>query len=116
MSSLRFNVTSSQPLRLHVDQGLKRHGYPWVPTEQGPGGPCQVDPTCQKPRRPASGPGDLILNPGDLGRPQATLSRLWKTCRACGASFSPESRCGAASRSVDRGIPFVIMKDDLPNL
>jgi hypothetical protein len=45
MSSLRFNMTSSQPLRLHVDRGLERHGYPWVPTDQGPRDPCQVDPT-----------------------------------------------------------------------
>jgi hypothetical protein len=33
MSSLHFNMTSSQPLRLHVDRGLERHGYPWVPTD-----------------------------------------------------------------------------------
>jgi hypothetical protein len=45
-SLLRFDVTSFLPLRLHVDRGLVRHGYPWVPTDQGPRGPCQVDPTC----------------------------------------------------------------------
>jgi hypothetical protein len=50
MSSLRFNMTSSHRLRLHVNRGLERHGYPWVSTDQGPRGPCQVDPTCQKPR------------------------------------------------------------------
>jgi hypothetical protein len=27
--------TSPQPLRLHIDRGLERHGYPWVPTDQG---------------------------------------------------------------------------------
>jgi hypothetical protein len=47
----------------------ERHGYKWVPTDQGPGGPYQVDPTCQKSHQPASGLGDLIHNPGDLGRP-----------------------------------------------
>jgi hypothetical protein len=91
-SSLRINVTSFPSLRLHVDRGLERHGYLWVPTDQGPRGPCLVDPTCQKPRRPASGPGDLIHNPGDLGRPRTTSSRLRKTCQACDASFSARSR------------------------
>jgi hypothetical protein len=75
-----------------------------------------VDPTSQKPRRLASGPRDLIHNPDDLRRTRATSSRIQKTCRACCASFSPESQCDAASRSVDRGIPSVIMEDDLPNL
>jgi hypothetical protein len=116
MFSLRFSMTSSQPLCLHVDRGLERHGYPWVPTDQGPGGPCQVDSTCQKPHRPASGPRDLIHNPGNLGRPRANLSESWKTCRACGTSFSPRSRHDAASRSADRGIHPVITEDDLPNL
>jgi hypothetical protein len=110
MSSLRIDMTSSQPLRLHVDRGLERHGYPWVPTDQGPGGPCQVDPMCQKLDR------DLIHNPDDLGRPRTTSSRLGKTCRACGASFSPRSRCGAASRYEDRGSLSVIIEGNLPNL
>jgi hypothetical protein len=91
-----------------------RHGYPWVPTDQGPRGPCQVDPTCQKPCRLVSGPRDLILNLGDLGRPWTTLSRLQKTCRACEASFSLDHGGGAASRSKDRGILSVIMEGDLP--
>jgi hypothetical protein len=47
-SSPYFDMTSFLPLRLHVDRGLVRHGYPWVPIDQGPRGPCQVDPTCQK--------------------------------------------------------------------
>jgi hypothetical protein len=34
-----LNMTSSQLLRLHVDQRLERHGYLWVPTDQGPRGP-----------------------------------------------------------------------------
>jgi hypothetical protein len=105
-------VSAASPTRR---SGLERHGYPWVPTDQDPRGPCQVDPTCQKPRRPASGPGDLIHNPSDLGIPQMTSSRLRKTCRACGASFSPRSRCGA-TRSEDRGILSVIMEGNLPNL
>jgi hypothetical protein len=37
------------PNRKPARPPLQRHGYPWVPTDQGPGGPCQVDPTCQKP-------------------------------------------------------------------
>jgi hypothetical protein len=114
MSSLRFDVTSSLPLRLYVDRGLVRHGYPWVPTDQGLKGPCHVDPTCQKPYRPASGARDLIQNPSDTGRPWTTLSRSWKTCRACGARFSLDHSGGAASRPKDRGILSVITKGDLP--
>jgi hypothetical protein len=91
-----------------------RHGYPRVPTDQGPRGPCQVDPTCQKPCRPASGPRDLIHNPGGLGRHWTTLSRLRKTCRACGASFSIGHGGSAANRSKDRGILSVITEGDLP--
>jgi hypothetical protein len=116
MSSLCFNMTSSQPLCLHVNRGLERHGYPWIPTDQGPRGPCQVDPTCQKTHRPVSGSRDLIHNPGGLGRPRATSSRSWKTCQACGTSFSPRSRRGAANRFVDRGIRPVITEYDLANL
>jgi hypothetical protein len=116
MSSLRFNVTLPKPLRLHVDRGLERHGYPWVPTDQRLGCPYQVDPTCQKPRRPASGPRDLIHNPDDLGRPQATSSRLRNTYRACGASFSPRLEHDATSRSANHEIPSVITEDDLSDL
>jgi hypothetical protein len=112
-SSLRIDVTSSPPLCLHVDRGLERHGYPWVPT-QGPRGPCQVDSTCQKPCRHVSGPKDLIRNPGDLGKPWTTLSRLRKTCRACGASFSLDHDGGAASSSEDRRILSIITEGDLP--
>jgi hypothetical protein len=110
---LRFDMTSSPPLRLHVDQGLVRHGYPWVPTGQVPRG-RQVDPTCQKPCRPASGPRDLIHNPGDPGRPCTTLSRSQTTCQACGASFSLDHSGGTASRSEDCGILFAITEGDLP--
>jgi hypothetical protein len=49
MSYLRIDVTLSLRIHLHVDRGLERHGYPRVPTDQGPRGPCQVDSTCQKP-------------------------------------------------------------------
>jgi hypothetical protein len=91
-----------------------RHGYPWVPTDQGPRGPCQVDPTCQKSCRLASGPRDLIHNPGDPGRSWATLSRSQKTCRACRARFSLDHGGTAASRPEDRGIPSVITEGNLP--
>jgi hypothetical protein len=113
-SSLHFDVTSFLPLHLHVDRGLVRHGYPWVPTDQGPRGPCQVDPTCQKPSRPASGLGDLVHSPSDLGRPRMTLSRSRMTCRACGASYSLDHGGGAASRPGDREIHSVITEGDLP--
>jgi hypothetical protein len=79
-SSLHFDVTSFLPLRLHVDRGLARHGYPSVPTDQGPRGPYQVDLTCKKPGRPANGSGDLTHGSGDLRRPSATLSRSRETC------------------------------------
>jgi hypothetical protein len=109
-----IDVTSSPPLRLHVDRGLVRHGYPWDPTDQGPRGPRQVDPTCQKPCRTASGPRDLIHNPGDPGRPWTILSRSQKTCRACGARFSLDYGGGAASRFEDCRILSVITEGDLP--
>jgi hypothetical protein len=115
-SSLYFDVTSSLPLHLHVDRGLVRHGYPWVPTDQGPRGPYQVDSTCQKFNRPASGPGDLIRSPGDLGRPWTTLSRSRATCQACGASLPLDHGGSAACRPEDRGILSVIMEGDFPNL
>jgi hypothetical protein len=88
----------------------------WVPMgphDQGPGGPCQVDPTCQKPHRPASGPRDLIHNPGDLGRPDPDSGRpIGLVMQA-----SPLDRGGgASSRSEDRGSPSVITEGDLPNL
>jgi hypothetical protein len=107
-------VTSSPPLRLHVDRGLVRHGYPWVSTDQGPRGPSQVDPTCQKPYLPTSGPRDLIHNPGDPRRPWTTWSRSQKTSQTCGASFSLDHGGGTASRSEDHGILSVIMEGDLP--
>jgi hypothetical protein len=91
-----------------------RHGYPWVPTDQGPRGPCQVDPTCQKTSRPTSGPGDLIRNPDDLGRPRATLSRLRVTCQPCGESLPLDHGGGTASRPEDRRILSVITEGDLP--
>jgi hypothetical protein len=37
------------------------------PHNQGPRCPCQVDPTYQKPHRPASRPEDVVHNPDDLG-------------------------------------------------
>jgi hypothetical protein len=34
-------ISAASPTRR---SGLVRHGYPRVPTDQGPRGPCQVDP------------------------------------------------------------------------
>jgi hypothetical protein len=51
-SSLRIDVTSSSPLRLHVDRGLVRHGYPRVTTDQGLSRPRKAGPTYQKTHRP----------------------------------------------------------------
>jgi hypothetical protein len=114
MSSLHFDVTLFLPLRLHVDRGLVRHGYPWVPTNQGPRRSCQVDPTCQKFNRPASGPGDLIHSLSDLGRSQTTLSKSRATCQTCGASLSLDHGGGTASRPKDREILSVITEGNLP--
>jgi hypothetical protein len=72
MPSLCFDMTSSQPLRLHVDRGLERHGYPWVPTDQVPGAPCQVDPTSLSSADLQVGPETLStisVTLEDLGRP-----------------------------------------------
>jgi hypothetical protein len=116
MTSPRLDMTSPWPVRLHIDRGLKRHGYQWVPTDQGPKAPCQVDPTYQKPRQPVSGPGDLIHNLGDIERLQETLSRSQRIRGACGARLSPRSRLDTTNRSADHGIHPVITEDDLPNL
>jgi hypothetical protein len=69
MSSLRFNVTSSQPLRLHVDQGLKRHGYPWVPPNRVPEVPVKWT-------RPVRSPADLQVGLETLSSIRATLEDL----------------------------------------
>jgi hypothetical protein len=116
MPLLRPTMTSSRLLRLHIDRGLERHGYPWVPIDQGPRGLYQVDPTCQKPHRPASGPIDLIHNPEDLGRYQKTLSRSQRIRRAWSTRRATRSRPDAASRSADREILLVIKANGLPNL
>jgi hypothetical protein len=89
----------------------------WVPT--GPHRPgsqrslsCGSDlpeamPACKWAQRP-------YLQPGDLGRPWTALSRLRKTCRACGASLSLDHGGGAASRFKDREILSIITEGDLP--
>jgi hypothetical protein len=72
-----------------------------------------VDPTCQKLRRPASGPEDLIHNPSDLGRPNPDSGRL----AGLVVQASPlDCGGGAASRSEDHRILSVITEGDLPNL
>jgi hypothetical protein len=113
-SSLLIDVTSSLLLRLHFDRGLVRHGYPWVPTDQGPRGPCQMDPTCQKPCRLQVGPEALSTIPAtleDLGRPYPDHRRPAELVEQA----SPyDHDGGAAIRPEDRGILSVITKDDLP--
>jgi hypothetical protein len=77
-------MTSFLPLCLHVDRGLVRHGYPWVPTDQGPKGPSQVDPTCQKLSRPTRSSIDLQLGLETLSTVPATLEdfeRPYPDCR-----------------------------------
>jgi hypothetical protein len=54
--ALRVCHTFLRSLRLHLAQGLVRHGYPWVPTDQAHSRPRQVGPAYQKTRRPVSGP------------------------------------------------------------
>jgi hypothetical protein len=75
MSSLRFDVTSSPPLRLHVNRGLVRHGYSWVLTDQGPEGPCQVDPTS------ARIPANLQVRPKTLSTIPVTMEDLGRPYR-----------------------------------
>jgi hypothetical protein len=104
-------ISTSTPTRR---SGLVRHGYLWVPTDQGPRGPYRVGLTCQKLSRPASGPEDLIHSPGDLGRPRTTLSRSRVTFQVCGASLSLDHGGSTASRPEDRGIFSVITEGDLP--
>jgi hypothetical protein len=95
---------------------IEIHGYPWVPTDQGPGGPCQVDPTCQKPCRPASGPNDLIHNPGDLGNHGQPYPDSGRPVGLVAQASPVDRGGGAATRFEDRGIPSVITEGDLPNL
>jgi hypothetical protein len=73
-----------------------------------------VDPTCQKPKRPASGSRDLTHGSGDLGRHTATLSRSRATCWTCGASLPSDHDGGAASKPEDRGILTVITEGVIP--
>jgi hypothetical protein len=39
-----------------AEKVTKRHGYPWVPTDQGLSRPRQTGLTCRKTRRPVSEP------------------------------------------------------------
>jgi hypothetical protein len=93
-----------------------RHGYPWVPTDQGPRDPCQVEPDlpevpltrkwARRPypqsRRPQKSSDDLIQIAEDL-------PGLWR-------KLLPRSRCDAAKRPEDRGILSVITEGGLPKI
>jgi hypothetical protein len=59
----------SPPLCLHVDQGLERHGYPWVP-------PTRVPEVLVKWTRLARSPADLQVGPETLSATPTTLEDL----------------------------------------
>jgi hypothetical protein len=42
--ALRLRHDLLRSLHIHLAQGLVRHGYPWVPTDQAHGRPRQVGP------------------------------------------------------------------------
>jgi hypothetical protein len=78
MSSLRLNMTSFQPLRLHADGGLERHGYLWVHTDQGPEVPVKWTQPARSPTDLQVGPETLSTTPTtleDLGRPHPDFGR-----------------------------------------
>jgi hypothetical protein len=51
---------------------IKRHGYPWAPTDQGLGGPRQVT-------QPAKSPTDLQVGPETLSTTLTTLEELGRS-------------------------------------
>jgi hypothetical protein len=111
-SSLRIDVTLFPPLRLHVDWGLERYGYPWVPTDQGPDVPVKWTQPARSPADLQVGPETLSTTPttlDDLSQIPGDLLGLWR-------KLLPRSRCGAANRSEDREILSVITEGSLPNL
>jgi hypothetical protein len=55
-----------------------RHGYPLVPTDQGPRGPCQVGPTCKWAQRPYPEPRRPWKTLDDLIRTLEDLPGLWR--------------------------------------
>jgi hypothetical protein len=78
MSSLRIDMTSSQPLRLHIDRGFERQGYPWVPTDQGLEVPVKWTQPAKCPADLQVGPKTLStipVNLEDLGRPHPDSRR-----------------------------------------
>jgi hypothetical protein len=61
-----FVTTFLRLLRLHIAQGLVRHGYPWAPPTKLTAVPDRwVRPT-RKPADLAVGPTDLVGGPQDL--------------------------------------------------
>jgi hypothetical protein len=66
-------VSASTPTRR---SGLVRHGYPWVPTDQGPRGPYRVGPTCQKLSRLARNSVGLQVGLKTLSTVLVTLEEL----------------------------------------
>jgi hypothetical protein len=59
-------MTSSRLLRLHIDRGLERHGYPWSP-------PTRVPEVSVKWTWPARSPVDMKVDPETLSTTQPTL-------------------------------------------
>jgi hypothetical protein len=88
-----FVITPSRSLHLHNTQGLVRHGYPWVPTNQDHDRPQQVGPTHQKTSRPDSGPNrpDLWSQRPSRRFLQTTLSNIRLGVHAKTSTASPGS-------------------------
>jgi hypothetical protein len=69
MSSLCFDMTLSQPLRLHIDRGLKRHGTHGSP-------PTRVVEVPAMWTWPVGSPTDLQVDPETLSTTLKTLEDL----------------------------------------
>jgi hypothetical protein len=71
-------MTSFQPLRLHVDRGLERHGYPWDPSARVPKVPVKWTQAAKSPADLKVGLETLSTTPTtmeDLRQPQPDSGR-----------------------------------------
>jgi hypothetical protein len=55
-SNMVLSLPRRSTVAFNTTLGPERHGYPWVPTDQGLSRLRQAGPTYQKTRRPVSGP------------------------------------------------------------